>query len=66
MRGRIVAAFAVLAVVGLALPAAAAVIGKGTPIPEPSDFALFLLGVTGLVVGRWSSRKRRGNDDTNA
>jgi hypothetical protein len=34
-----------------------------TSIPEPSDFALFLLGVAGLVIGRRSSRKRRQSDD---
>ncbi len=41
----------------------AAITGISTPIPEPSDFALFLMGVAGLVVGRRSSRKRRQNDD---
>jgi hypothetical protein len=30
-----------------------------TQIPEPGDVALFLLGVTGLIVGRWSSRARK-------
>ena len=28
-------------------------------IPEPGDFALFIIGVTGLIVGRWSSRARK-------
>ncbi|MEK6636671.1 MAG: hypothetical protein AABY88_01170 [Pseudomonadota bacterium] len=30
-----------------------------TEIPEPGDFALFLIGVTGLVVGRWTSKSRK-------
>jgi hypothetical protein len=30
-----------------------------TEIPEPGDFALFLIGVTGLVVGRWTSKTRK-------
>ncbi len=30
-----------------------------TEIPEPGDFALFLIGVTGLVVGRWTSKARK-------
>ena len=29
----------------------------GTPVPEPSDFALFALGAAGLIAGR--SRARR-------
>jgi hypothetical protein len=29
-----------------------------TAIPEPGDLALFLLGVTGLIVGRRASRIR--------
>jgi hypothetical protein len=32
---------------------------SGKPVPEPSDFALFALGVLGLVIGRRSSRARR-------
>jgi hypothetical protein len=30
-----------------------------TQIPEPGDFALFLIGVAGLVVGRWTSKTRK-------
>jgi hypothetical protein len=30
-----------------------------TQIPEPGDFALFLIGVAGLVVGRWTSKARK-------
>jgi hypothetical protein len=36
---------------------------ESTQIPEPGDVALFLLGVTGLVVGRWSSRGRKKRTD---
>lgn len=46
----LVAAFA-------AMPAYAAS-GGSTSVPEPADFALFALGVVGLVIGRRSSRKR--------
>ena len=37
--------------------------GISTAIPEPSDFALFVMGVAGLVIGRRSSRRRRQSDD---
>ncbi len=30
-------------------------------IPEPGDFALFMIGVAGLVIGRWTSRSRKRN-----
>jgi hypothetical protein len=30
-----------------------------TQVPEPGDFALFLIGVTGLIVGRWTSKTRK-------
>jgi hypothetical protein len=32
---------------------------NSTEIPEPGDFALFLIGVAGLVVGRWTSKARK-------
>ena len=32
---------------------------SSTEIPEPGDFALFLIGVAGLVVGRWTSKARK-------
>ncbi len=31
-------------------------------VPEPSDAALFVLAIVGLVVGRHSSRRRPGGD----
>ena len=30
-----------------------------TEIPEPGHFGLFLIGVAGLVIGRWTSRARK-------
>ena len=30
-----------------------------TQIPEPGALALFVIGVVGLIVGRWSSRARK-------
>ena len=55
----------IIVVFALAAPVMAnsAIPGTGTSIPEPSDFALFLMGVAGLVIGHRSSRKRRQNDD---
>jgi len=47
-----------LAMLALAEPALAA-----TQIPEPSDFALFLLGVAGLIIGRSGARALRSPDD---
>jgi hypothetical protein len=37
-----------------------------TPVPEPSDFALFVIGVVGLLIGRRTSRSRRRADDRDA
>jgi hypothetical protein len=49
------------AVMGLFLSAPAFGAGGSNPrsVPEPSDLALFLLGVTGLVIGQRTSRNRR-------
>ena len=46
-----------------AVMANAAIPGISTSIPEPSDFALFVMGVAGLIVGRRSSRRRHQSDD---
>ena len=43
----------------LAAPAHAA---EGTPLPEPSNLALFGLGLAGLVIGRRMAAKRRTPD----
>lgn len=45
-----------------AAPAASAG-GGGIQIPEPGDLALFLIGVAGLIVGRWSARSRKRNQE---
>lgn len=47
-----------------AMPAAAS---AGTSIPEPSDLALFALGLAGLIIGRQSvKRHNRDADDSDA
>lgn len=33
--------------------------GGGTAIPEPSNLALFAMGVAGVLIGRFGSRKRK-------
>ena len=42
----------------LAVPTQAA----GTPLPEPSNLALFGLGLAGLVIGRRLAAKRKTPD----
>lgn len=42
----------------VAAPAEAA----GTPLPEPSNLALFGLGLAGLVIGRRMAAKRKSPD----
>lgn len=32
------------------------------PVPEPSNMALFALGVLGLLIGRYSAGNGRGDD----
>ena len=44
----------------IAAPAHAA---GGTPIPEPSNMALFGLGLTGLIVGRMIARRKQNQQD---
>ena len=44
----------------IAAPASAA---SGTAIPEPSNWALFALGVVGVLIGRFGVRTRRRDDD---
>lgn len=43
----------------LAAPATAA---EGTPLPEPSNLALFGLGLAGLVIGRRMAARRKTPD----
>jgi hypothetical protein len=37
-----------------------------TEIPEPSDFALFVIGVAGLIIGRRTARVRKPHKDANS
>ncbi|MGB7372570.1 hypothetical protein [Pontixanthobacter sp.] len=45
----------------LASPALAS--ASGARVSEPSNIALFGLGLVGLVVGRYVSRRRRTDDE---
>ncbi|KPF93852.1 hypothetical protein IP81_01570 [Novosphingobium sp. AAP83] len=45
--------------VAFAVAAPAVAQSVGVSIPEPSDGALFALGVVGLIVGRQVARKRK-------
>ncbi len=47
---------------GMTSPAFAQVAGSASPISEPTDLALFVLGVAGLIIGRRSSRSRHKGD----
>ena len=49
-----------LAIFGLSAPAYA---WDGVQIPEPSNLALFGLGLAGLVIGRQASKVRRKRKD---
>ncbi|WP_068073689.1 PEP-CTERM sorting domain-containing protein [Novosphingobium lentum] len=35
----------------------------GTKVPEPTDLALFAMGVIGLVIGRRGARRRDRDED---
>jgi hypothetical protein len=59
----IVGALGIAIALSVSVVANAAIPDITTSIPEPSDFALFLMGVAGLVIGRRSSRRRRQSDD---
>ncbi len=43
----------------LLVAGAPAVAAGGTSVPEPSNWALFALGVTGVLVGRFGLGRRR-------
>jgi hypothetical protein len=49
-----------------ATPAYAQAAGGGIHIPEPTDLALFLMGVVGLAIGRRTSRVRRERQDNDS
>ncbi len=59
-----IARFVTVAAIGTMLVAEPAL--AATPVPEPSDFALFLLGVAGLIIGRRSASARRHKKDDSA
>lgn len=48
----------ILSLIMLAAPAQAATMGA--QIPEPSNLALFGLGLTGLIIGRYAAKNRKG------
>jgi hypothetical protein len=48
-----------LPVLILLLAATPAFAQTSTAVPEPTDLALFALGVIGLVIGRQGARRRR-------
>lgn len=52
-----------IAAAALLLAASPALAGGGTAIPEPSNWSLFALGVAGVVIGRFGSRRRKRKDD---
>jgi hypothetical protein len=58
-----VAQQAVAPAAAAAQPAAPSASGGGIQIPEPGDLALFLIGVAGLIVGRWTARSRKRNQE---
>lgn len=63
----IIGSIGIIFSVSTATIANAAIPDASTAIPEPSDFALFLLGVAGLIIGRRTSRRRiRPDDDSKA
>lgn len=56
MLARILASSVALVLAFLALPALAQT--ESTPVPEPTDLALFAMGVVGLIIGRRVARKK--------
>ena len=52
-----------IAAAALLLMASPALAEGGTAIPEPSNWALFAMGVAGVLIGRFGARKRKRPDD---
>lgn len=55
-----------LFILAMALWATPAFAQTGVQIPEPSDVALFALGVAGLILGRQSSKRKPKDPDEDA
>lgn len=54
-----------LVLVVIAVPAAVSA-ADGIQIPEPSNLALMGLGLTGLIIGRYSARSKRPREETSS
>jgi hypothetical protein len=52
-----------LSIIAIALLSAPAHAWVGVQIPEPSNMALFALGVGGVIVGRVAARRRGTRED---
>lgn len=51
--------YSILAIAVVCLSSASpALASNGVTIPEPTDIALFAMGVMGLVIGRYGAKKR--------
>ncbi|HNN56853.1 MAG TPA: hypothetical protein PKG84_10970 [Novosphingobium sp.] len=51
--------FTRLAAFGALIAAASpALASAGTSVPDPTDFGLFALGVTGLILGHYAARRQ--------
>lgn len=55
----VIASLPVIAFAGANAPVPASAGASPNDVPEPSDLALFALGVAGLIIGRQSIRNRR-------
>lgn len=55
-------AMRIFAILLLALNASPLAASEGTAVPEPSNLAIFALGVLGVLVGRQAA-KRRADDE---
>ncbi len=51
-----------LSITGLLGMSSAAWASAGTSVPDPTDFGLFALGVTGLILGHYAARRQPPRD----